>query len=66
MHAEVPEEVEDRLIRRCEDRLILRNTVEARLIINSLVACLKNNQRQLRHQAKTTEQDANAIDLYKE
>ena len=34
MHAEVPEEVEDQLIRRCEERLILRNTAEARLIIN--------------------------------
>ena len=33
MNAEVPEELEDELIRRCEERLILRNTAEARLII---------------------------------
>ena len=34
MNAEVPEEVEDALIRRCEERLVLRNTAEARVIIN--------------------------------
>jgi len=34
MNAEVPEELEDRLIKRCEERLILRNTAEARVIIN--------------------------------
>jgi hypothetical protein len=66
MNAEVPEQLEDELIRRCEERLILRNTAEARLVIGQLVACLRNNQRQLRHQAKATEQDTNAIDLYKE
>ena len=66
MNAEVPEAEEDKLIRRCEERLVLRNTAEARVIINQLVACLKNNQKQLRLQAKAQEQDGNAINLYKE
>lgn len=34
MNAAVPDEVEDRLIRSCEERLVLRNTAEARLVIN--------------------------------
>ena len=34
MNAEVPKEEEDKLIKMCENRLILRNTAEARVIIN--------------------------------
>jgi SOS response regulatory protein OraA/RecX len=66
MNAEMPKAEEDKLIQMCEDRLILRNTVEARAIINQLVQALKKNQAELNITEKTQKVNGNVIERAQE
>ena len=66
MNAEMPKPEEDKLIQMCENRLILRNTVEARSIIHQLVQALKKNRAELNITEKAQTVNGNVIERAQE